>query len=78
MLKKDNYKDLDKWRKTKKKQKQKYYSKSRNAENRFQPWSEKDIELVMEHKFSDTQLSVMIGRSVQAIQTQRSKQKNKG
>ena len=50
-----------------------YYRKSQDAPNRKERWSKEDIKLVMEHKMPDSELSKLIGRSVQAIQVQRSR-----
>lgn len=75
MNRKENYVDLDKWRQTKKKQKRRYYGKSQNAENRNQPWTNAEIQIVLDHKLTDKELSVLLGRSVNAIQVIRCKQK---
>lgn len=75
MLRKSNYRDLDKWRKTKREQKKRYYEKTRNGRNHRQRWAMREINMVMEHKITDTELATLIGRSVGSIQIMRSKQK---
>jgi len=71
MLKKQNYKDLNKWRKSKNRQRKRYYRKTQNAENSQSVWTKEDEDLVMAHSMSDTELSGLIGRSVGAIQKRR-------
>jgi hypothetical protein len=53
--------------------KQRYYDKTRNAPNRRQPWSAEHERLVLEHTIPDSQLSAIIGRSVNAIQRKRTR-----
>jgi len=77
MNRKNCYKDLSKWRKTVRKQKNRYYRKTTYAENHKKPWTRKEINMVMEHKITDTELSSLIGRSVGAIQKMRFTQKNR-
>ncbi len=51
----------------------KYYAKTANAANNGERWSSEEIEAVLAHKETDTELSKKIGRSVMAIQVKRSK-----
>lgn len=74
-MKRKGYKDLEKWRNANNAQKKRYYKKTQNARNSKLFWTKEDIELVMEHKISDSELSKVIGRSVLAIQKMRCKQK---
>ena len=63
------YADQDKWRKTKEKQKRRYY-----GQTAFKPrrgWTQGEEELVLEHKMTDRELSERIGHSVGAIQIRR-------
>ena len=71
MLKKQNYKDLSKWRNSKNRQRKRYYQKTQNAGNSQEIWTKEDEELVLAHSMSDTELSSLIGRSVGAIQKRR-------
>lgn len=75
MLRKENYKDLDKWRDTKNKQKKRYYKKTQNGCNSGKPWLKQELKLIMEHKKTDTELAIELGRSVAAIQRKRCKVK---
>lgn len=72
---KGRYSDLNKWRKTKNKQKRRYYDKTKYAKNHKQIWTSAEIQLVIEHKHSDTELATMLGRSVNAVQKMRQKHK---
>lgn len=76
-MKRKGYKDIDKWRKANNAQRKRYYQKSQNAKNSKKPWTQRDIDLVMEHKMLDSELSKLIGRSVLAIQRMRCKQKKR-
>ena len=71
LLKKQNYKDLNKWRQSKNRQRKRYYKKTQNAKNSGRPWSLEEIKIVMEHDMTDTEISKLIGRSVAAIQGKR-------
>ena len=76
MLRKENYSNVEKWRTTKRKQKNRYYGKTENAKNGNNPWTKEEIDMVMEHKLTDRELSALLGRSMMAIQKVRSRQKN--
>lgn len=71
MNRKNDYKDISKWRNTCRKQKNKYYGKTAFAENSHKPWSEEEIEMVMKHESPDRIISELIGRSMGAIQIRR-------
>lgn len=77
MLRKENYKDLDKWRSSKNRQRKRYYKKTQNANNSGRRWSSEEIKIVLEHKMSDSEISKLIGRSVGAIQSRRFLEKRK-
>lgn len=72
------YKDLKKWRKTTQSQKKKYYQKTQDAPNRNERYTDYECEMILKHEISDTELSKMIGHSVQAIQSKRNKLNKKG
>ena len=74
MNRKNDYADMDLFRETRKRQKRRYYGRTTNAVNRRQPWTVHDLERVLAHDITDTQLAAEIGRSVRAIQMVRSKQ----
>ena len=67
------YKDLEKYRRTRSRQKNRYYGKTTNARNRGKSWEKEEIRLLYDRRFSDHELSYIIGRSVKAIQVQRSR-----
>lgn len=71
MNRKSGYKDLDKWRKTKRLQQRRYHQKTANAPNSRQPYTVDEIEMILRHDIPDSELSSRIGRSVRAIQAKR-------
>lgn len=75
MNRKEGYKDIEKWKKTRYKQNKRYYSKTAYNVNHRKKWTDEEIKLVLEHVISDTELSRLIGRSVGAIQKKRYKMK---
>ena len=69
-MRKDNYRDLQKYRETRKKQRKRYYNKTSYLyEGRR--WTPEEDDMVMAHISSDTVLSERLHRSVQAIQRRR-------
>lgn len=48
-----------------------YYRKTAHSTNHNRRWSAEELELITEHKIPDTQLSLLLGRSVGSIQAQR-------
>ena len=77
MNRKSDYKNIEKWRETCHKQRLKYYRKTAFAENHRKPWTDEEVEMVMLHEMTDTAISKIIGRSVEAIQMIRHKEKKK-
>ena len=71
MLRKSQYKDLEKWKVTASKQRKRYYGKTSNQKNSRKKWTQFEIEAVLEHSQSDFELSKKIGRSVRSIQIKR-------
>lgn len=63
------YVDMEKFLKTRNAQRQRYYNKT--AIYKPSCWTIEQDEMVLEHKLSDTELSVKIGHSVRAIQIRR-------
>jgi len=68
MLRKKNYKDIDKFRKTRNAQKRRYYGKTICGPNM---WTYEQDMLIMEHANTDTELSAIVGHSVKGIQARR-------
>lgn len=77
MNRKSWYKDMEKFRVTRERQKARYYGKTTDAENRRQPWTVHELEAIMKREKSDTELSAELGRSVKAIQVRRSTEKRR-
>ena len=78
MIRKEQYRDMEKYKKTKRQQKRRYYKKTQiYAANR---WTDMADELILKHEKTDTELSKIIGHSVNAIQIRRShlKKQNDG
>ena len=71
MNNKNCYKDMEKWSEACHRQRLRYYRQTAFAENHQQPWSDKEIEIVMAHEMPDRSISKLIGRSVGAIQHKR-------
>ena len=68
-----NYKDTEKYRKYRYNYNKRYYNKTAYAINHKMRWNDGEIEMVMERKYTDTQLAKILGRSVRAIQGMRFK-----
>ncbi len=65
---KELYADLDKYRETRRKQKQRY--RDRNGGNIYEPrrWSTDEDEMVLKHCIPDREISVILQMSIQAVQ----------
>ena len=74
-LRKDKYKDMEKFRNTRNAQRKRYYDKT--AKYNPNPWTSEQDKAVLEHNITDTELSNLIGHSVKAIQIRRSRLKKK-
>lgn len=67
------YKDKDKARELRNKERLQYYAKSKeNAVNRGTRYTQYEIDMILNHEITDHEISKIIGRSVQAIQNKRS------
>ena len=76
MNRKSAYRDMEKYRETRNRQKQRYRDQfSENNKNARSAWTEGEIALVLAHAVPDRELSKQIGRSVTAIQIQRARAK---
>lgn len=59
------------------KEKERYYNKNKgNDTNKRQPYTTKEIDLILNKDFSDVELAKMLKRSVRAIQIARHRYKN--
>lgn len=71
---KEQYRDLDKFRRTIQAQKKRYYAKTAQGRS---PWHEWQDDLILKHEMTDHELSELVGHSVKAIQIRRSRLKNR-
>ena len=71
MNRKNQYKNLDKWREARNRSRKKNYGKTAYAPNYKKAWTTKEIEVVMKHEVTDFEISQLIGRSVASIQQKR-------
>ena len=73
MMRKEQYRDMEKYKKTRRRQQRRYYKKTQiyDANN----WTDMADELILKHEKTDTELSKIIGHSVNAIQIRRSRRK---
>lgn len=68
----------EKQRKQKKKMvNRRYYRRTQRAKNTYKRWTQEELRIVYEHKYTDHELAEMLGRSVMAIQLQRTAMKKK-
>lgn len=68
---KAEYKDLSKYKNTRKQQKRRYRMRTGSCLYQPKAWTESEDELVVRHDIKDTELSVLLKRSVQSIQIRR-------
>lgn len=73
MLRKSQYRDMEKFKRTKREQHARYYHRTQDAPNSRQRWTCEEIELLMQKSMPDRELSEKIGRSMKAIITKRHK-----
>lgn len=66
MLRKESYKDLSKYQKTKREQTKRY--RNRHGAGKRAPWTHEELWMVLEHKIPDSQLEQILPHSIQAIQ----------
>ena len=76
MLRKSEYRDVEKWRKTKRKQQNRYYAQTSTGKG-MPRWSSNEDYIVLRHEKPDREIAKQIGRSVAAIQKRRHDLKNK-
>ena len=70
-LRKSKYKDLDKWRKTKRLQKQRYRERLGNNKYPRKNWTKEEDLIVLQHNIPDRELSKKLKRSISSIQSRR-------
>ena len=72
------YKNMDRYRNTRKLQKQRYREKTGSGMYPPRKWEEWEEELVVKHEQTDVELSKLLERSVQAIQMRRHRLTERG
>lgn len=76
MLRKSEYRDMEKFKRTKREQQKRYYRKTQDAPNRNKRWTEEETAMIMNVRdMTDTELSRVLGRSVKSILAKRHKTK---
>lgn len=72
-LRKEKYRNMEKFTKTRNSQRQRYYEKTAKYPPNF--WTQDQDEKVLKHDIPDSELSAIIHHSVKAIQIRRSRLK---
>lgn len=75
MNRKKGYADLQKHRNTCNKQIKRYYSQRNFGDGKPHRWTEHEIDMIMKHEITDTEIARILHRSVKAIQVKRVKVK---
>lgn len=70
-LRKSKYKDLNKWRQTKRLQKQRYRERLGNNKYPRRNWTKEEDLIVLQHNIPDRELSKKLKRSISSIQSRR-------
>lgn len=73
-----NYKDHGKARQTHHNQKRRYYASRRFGDGKRHQWTTGEIERVLRHEITDTELAREIGTSVASIHKMRAMYKKRG
>lgn len=75
---KENYRDLGKWRITTREQKKRYYERlDVYAVHGGKPYTDDEKKRILEHSIPDRELAIEIGRTVRTIQVLRSRWRKK-
>lgn len=73
MNRKENYHDLEQYKKTKRQQSRRHRAKYGSNSYPSHAWSDAENQLVLSHNMSDALLAKKLGRSQNAIQVHRSR-----
>ena len=73
-----NYKNMDRYRNTRKLQKQRYRERTGSGMYSPRKWEAWEDELVTAHEQTDAELAKLLGRSVQAVQMRRHRLTERG
>lgn len=71
MNRKNNYKDMDKFKTTKRNQQYRYHHKLGSGYYKPRRWDDWEDELVLKHEKPDRELSIELERSVKSISVHR-------
>lgn len=75
---KENYRNLGKWRITTREQKKRYYERlAVYAVHGGEPYADDEKKRILEHSIPDRELAIEIGRTVRTIQVLRSRWRKK-
>lgn len=72
---KRTYKDKNRFRETWRKQKARYRERTGSYAYKRRAWTEEEIDMLFDNSMTDRELSDLIHRSVDAIQTMRSRKR---
>jgi hypothetical protein len=75
MNRKNKYKDMEKYNKTKREQLSRYRERTGSFQYEKRIWTDHEDNLVMRHNIPDSELSIKIERSVSSISARRSRLK---
>lgn len=71
MNRKKDYRDMEKYREARNRQKRRYYGKTAHKYG-SRRWTQEEKEIILRHELTDMKISRIIKRSVAAIQCKRS------
>lgn len=77
MNRKENYADLDRYKKTKREQVKRHRAKYGAGAYEKREWSPLEDSMVLAHDISDAELGIKLSRSQNAIQVRRSRLRSK-
>lgn len=78
MKRRKEYKDQDRFRRYRNAYKQRYADKRNFSDRKGKRWTQQEIEIVLAHEMTDTEIAKMLKRSILSIQTKRCKVKKVG
>lgn len=76
MLRRKDYKDDEKFKKTRYAQRKRFYAKTAYSSNYGKHYTKEEIDIIINHTYPDTTISEMLGRSVNSIRKARYRYKN--
>ena len=70
-----SYKDQDKFRKYRNRYKKRYASRRNFSDGKYKHLTTREMEIVLAHEITDTEIAKMLNRSIVAVQMKRHKLK---